>query len=161
MNPVPATITNSSVSDTERTEKQLDVFLEPAPNAGSLSLRPFSAGTLTLCRKLRLSLILGSAEDKAALSDEEKQRQITTFLFIQAAPIETVKRAAKLARQDMEAFEDQYLLDFELALPVGALTQAVEQLAAGIDHVAIAQFEAVPRENGPQGGHQETPPPNS
>ena len=161
MNPVTAAITNSVDTTTDRTEKQLDVFLEPTPHAGALSLRPFSAGTLTLCRKLRLSLILGSAEDKAALTDEEKQRQITTFLFIQAAPIETVKRAAKVARQDMEAFEDQYLLDFELALPVGALTQAVEQLAAGIDHVAVAQFEAVPRESGSGGAPKETPPPNS
>lgn len=144
----------------ERTEKQLDVFMEPAPEAGNLKLRPFSAGTLTLCRKLGLSMILGSADEKAALSDEEKQRQITAFLFIQSAPIETVKKAAKLARQDMEAFEDQYLLDFELDLPVGAMARAVEQLAAGIEMVGAAQFETVPREESP-GGRQESPPPNS
>src|SRR5207248_1500751 len=124
----------------DRTEKQLDVFVEPAPQAGSLKLRPFSAGTLTLCRKLKLTMILGSAEDKAALSDEEKQRQLTTFLFVQCAPVETVKKAAKVAREDFTAFEDQYLLDFELSLPVGAMTQAIEQLAAGIEQVGIAQF---------------------
>ena len=39
----------------ERTEKQLDVFIDPAPEAGPLKLRPFSAGTLTLCRKLGLT----------------------------------------------------------------------------------------------------------
>ena len=143
----------------DRTEKQLDVFIEPAPEAGALRLRPFSAGTLTLCRKLGLTMILGSAEDKAVLSDEEKQRQITTFLFIQAAPLETVKKAAKLAREDMAAFEDQYLLDFELNLPVGAMGQAVEQLATGIDQVGAAQFETVPREDG--GARPESPPPNS
>lgn len=130
----------------ERTEKQLDVFIEPVPEAGPLKLRPFSAGTLTLWRKLGLTMILGSADDKAALSDEEKQRQITAFLFIQSAPIETVKRAAKLAREDRGAFEDQYLLDFELNLPVGAMAKAVEQLAAGIEMIGAAQFETVPRE---------------
>ena len=143
----------------DRTEKQLDVFIEPTPEAGALRLRPFSAGTLTLCRKLGLTMILGSAEDKAVLTDEEKQRQITTFLFIQAAPLETVKKAAKLAREDMAAFEDQYLLDFELNLPVGAMAQAVEQLATGIDQVGVAQFETVPREDG--GARPESPPPNS
>ena len=143
----------------DRTEKQLDVFIEPAPEAGALRLRPFSAGTLTLCRKLGLTMILGSAEDKAVLTDEEKQRQITTFLFIQAAPLETVKKAAKLAREDMAAFEDQYLLDFELNLPVGAMAQAVEQLATGIDQVGAAQFETLPREDG--GARPESPPPNS
>lgn len=142
------------------TEKQIDVFIAPAPEAGSLKLRPFSAGTLTLCRKLGLTMILGSADDKAALSDEEKQRQITAFLFIQSAPIETVKKAVKLARQDMESFENEYLLDFELNLPVGAMAQAVEQLAAGIDQVSAAQFEAVSREES-TGGKPETPPPNS
>jgi hypothetical protein len=144
----------------DRTEKQLDVFIEPAPQAGPLKLRPFSAGTLTLCRKLGLTMILGSAEDKAALTDEEKQRQITAFLFIQCAPIETVKKAAKLAREDMAAFEDQYLLDFELNLPVGAMAQAVEHLAAGIEQVGAAQFETATREDG-TGGPAETPPPNS
>lgn len=144
----------------DRTEKQIDVFIDPSPEAGPLKLRPFSAGTLTLCRKLGLTMILGSADDKAALSDEEKQRQITAFLFIQSAPIETVKKAAKLAREDRAAFEDQYLLDFELNLPVGAMAQAVEQLAAGIDQVGAAQFEAVPRDES-TGGKPESPPPNS
>lgn len=148
------------MTSTERSEKQIDVFIEPAPEAGPLKLRPFSAGTLTLCRKLKLTMILGTAEDKAALSDEEKQRQLTTFLFLQCAPLETVKKAAKLAREDMTAFEDQYLLDFELNLPVGAMAQAVEQLASGIEHVGAAQFETVPREDG-SGGRVETPPPNS
>jgi len=143
----------------ERTEKQLDVFIEPAPQAGALKLRPFSAGTLTLCRKLKLTMILGSAEDKAALSDEEKQRQLTTFLFIQAAPIETVKNAAKLARDDIAAFEEQFLLDFELNLPVNAMTQAIEHLAAGIEQVGVAQFETLPREEA-GGGRPEKAPPN-
>lgn len=144
----------------ERTEQQLDVFIDPAPEAGALKMRPFSAGTLTLCRKLGLTMILGNADDKASLTDDEKQRQITTFLFIQSAPIETVKKAAKLAREDRTAFEDQYLLDFELNLPVGAMAQAVNQLAAGIEHVGAAQFETVPREGSP-GGREESPPPNS
>lgn len=144
----------------EHTEKQLDVFIEPTPEAGALKLRPFSAGTLTLCRKLGLTMIIGAADDKAALTDEEKQRQITAFLFIQSAPIETVKKAAKLAREDRAAFEDQYLLDFELNLPVGAMAKAVEQLAAGIEMIGAAQFETVPRDAS-SGGRQESPPPNS
>ena len=144
----------------ERTEKQLDVFIEPAPVAGPLAMRAFSAGTLTLCRKLGLTMILGGADEKAALSDEEKQRQITAFLFIQAAPIETVKKAAKLAREDRAAFEDEYLLDFELNLPVGAMAKAVEQLAAGVEGIGAAQFETIPREDG-GGGRKESPPPNS
>ena len=150
---------NEKTTTSERTEKQIDVFIDPAPEAGPLKLRPFSAGTLTLCRKLGLTMILGSADDKAVLTDEEKQRQITAFLFIQSAPIETVKKAAKLAREDRAAFEDQYLLDFELNLPVGAMAQAVEQLAAGIDQVGAAQFETIPREDGVS--RQESPPPNS
>jgi len=146
------------MTSNERTEKQIDVFIEPAPQAGMLKLRPFSAGTLTLCRKLKLSMILGSAEDKAALSDEEKQRQLTTFLFIQAAPIETVKKAAKLARENITAFEEEYLLDFELNLPVNAMTQAIEHLAAGIEQVGNAQFETLPREDAGGGRSKQAPP---
>src|SRR5687767_8854034 len=33
----------------ERTQTNLDTFLAPTSEAGALQLRPFSAGTLTLC----------------------------------------------------------------------------------------------------------------
>jgi hypothetical protein len=40
----------------ERTATNLDTFIAPAPEAGALTLRPFSAGTLTLCRALGLTM---------------------------------------------------------------------------------------------------------
>ncbi len=143
----------------ERTEKQLDIFMEPPMQVGELKMRPFSAGTLTLCRKLGLTMLLGNAEDKATLSDEEKQRQITTFLFIQCAPLDDVKRAAKLARENRAAFEDELLLNFELSLPVGAMAKAIESLAGEMDRIGAAQFETVPKE-ALSGGVAESPPPN-
>ena len=32
----------------ERTQTNIDTFIAPAPEAGGITLRPFSAGTLTI-----------------------------------------------------------------------------------------------------------------
>ena len=58
-------------------------------SAGGITLRPFSAGTLTLCRALGLTMITGATKEQIeAMSADEKQRQLTTFLFIQSQPVE-------------------------------------------------------------------------
>ena len=73
----------------ERTQANLDTFIAPAPEASGITLRPFSAGTLTLCRALGLTMVIGGdKEEVEALSADDKQRQLTTFLFIQSQPLD-------------------------------------------------------------------------
>ena len=143
----------------ERTQTNIDTFIAPATEAGGITLRPFSAGTLTICRALGLTMVVGG--DKAqveALSADEKQRQLTTFLFIQAQPVDVVKKAVKLARENHQAFEDEYLLPFELDLPVSAMFSAMQQLEENLTAIEAAQIEAITR---PSGNKKEpTPPPN-
>src|SRR5438105_6170261 len=94
----------------DRTQTNIDTFIAPVPQAGGLKLRPFSAGTLTRCRALGLTMITGASKEQLeAMSADEKQRQLTTFLFIQSQPLDVVKKAAKLARENHEHFEDEYL----------------------------------------------------
>jgi hypothetical protein len=147
------------MTDQERTLTNLDSFIAPASEAGGLKLRPFSAGTLTLCRALGLKMVTGaSKEELEALSVDEKQRQLTAFLFIQAAPLDVVKKAAKLARENRGAFEDEYLLPFELELPVEAMMEAVQQIEANVEAVAAAQIEVVAKPG--KSGKAEQSPPN-
>ena len=143
----------------ERTQTNIDTFITPATEAGGITLRPFSAGTLTICRALGLTMVVGGDKEQVeALSADDKQRQITTFLFIQSQPLDVVKKAAKLARENREAFEDEYLLPFELELPVTAMFTAMTQLEANLASIEAAQIEVVSR---PGGGKKEAqPPPN-
>ena len=143
----------------ERTETNIETFIAPATEAGGITLRPFSAGTLTLCRALGLTMVVGGDKEQvAALSADDKQRQLTTFLFIQSQPLDVVKKAAKLARENRQAFEDEYLLPFELDLPVTAMFTAMQQLEQNLTAIEAAQIEAVTR---PTGNKKEpTPPPN-
>jgi len=143
----------------ERTQTNIDTFITPATEAGGITLRPFSAGTLTLCRALGLTMVVGGAKEQvAALSADDKQRQLTTFLFIQSQPLDVVKKAAKLAREDRQAFEDEYLLPFELDLPVTAMFTAMQQLEQNLTAIEAAQIEIITR---PSGSKKEpTPPPN-
>jgi hypothetical protein len=93
-----------------------------------------------------------------ALSADDKQRQLTTFLFIQSQPLDAVKKAVKLARENRQAFEDEYLLPFELELPVTAMFTAMQQLENNLTAIEAAQIEVVTR---PSGSNKEpTPPPN-
>ena len=143
----------------ERTQTNLDTFVEPAPSAGGITLRPFSAGTLTLCRALGLTMITGASKEQLeAMSAEDKQRQLTTFLFIQSQPVELVKKAVKIARENRAAFEEEYLLPFELDLPVTAMFETMAQLEKSLVSIEAAQIEVLDR---PGGGKKEaTPPPN-
>ncbi len=144
----------------DRIQTNLDAFVEPAPTAGGVTLRPFSAGTLTLCRILGLSMITGtSKEELEALSADEKQRQLTTFLFIQSQPLDVVKKAVKAARENRAAFEEEYLLPFELELPVTAMVETMQQLEQSLSSIEAAQVEVLPR---PGGGKNDSksPPPN-
>ena len=143
----------------ERTQNNLDTFIAPAPEASGITLRPFSAGTLTLCRALGLTMVVGGDKEQIeALSADDKQRQLTTFLFIQSQPLDVVKKAVKLAREDRQAFEDEYLLPFELELPVTAMFTAMAQLENNLTAIEAALIEVVTR---PSGSKKEaTPPPN-
>ncbi len=151
---------NADSATPDRTEANLDAFIEPEPSAGGITLRPFSAGTLTLCRSLGLTMITGSGKDQIeAMSADEKQRQITTFLFIQSQPLDVVKKAVKLAREDRAAFEEQYLLPFELEMPVTAMFETMGQLEKSLVSIEAAQVEVLQR---PGGGKNDSksPPPN-
>ena len=137
----------------ERTQTNLDTFIAPAPEAGGITLRPFSAGTLTLCRALGLTMVIGGDKEQIeALSHEDKQRQLTTFLFLQSQPLDVVKKAVKLAREDRQAFEDEYLLPFELELPVTAMFTAMAQLETNLTAVEAAQIEVLSRPGGRKEG---------
>ena len=147
------------MTNDERTQTNIDTFITPATEAGGITLRPFSAGTLTICRALGLTMVVGGDKDQvAALSADDKQRQLTTFLFIQSQPLDVVKKAAMLARENRQAFEDEYLLPFELDLPVTAMFTAMQQLEQNLTAIEAAQIEAITR---PSGSKKEpTPPPN-
>jgi len=142
-----------------RTQTNIDTFITPAPEAGGITLRPFSAGTLTICRALGVTMVVGGDKEQVeALSADDKQRQLTTFLFIQSQPLDMVKKAVKLARENRQAFEDEYLLPFELELPVTAMFTAMAQLENNLTAIEAAQIEVVAR---PKGSSKEpTPPPN-
>ena len=142
-----------------RTQTNLDTFIEPASEASGITLRPFSAGTLTLCRALGLTMVVGGDKEQIeALSADDKQRQLTTFLFIQSQPLELVKKAVKLAREDRQVFDDEYLLPFELELPVTAMFTAMAQLENNLTAIEAAQIEVVARPKG--SGKEPTPPPH-
>ena len=143
----------------ERTQTNIDTFIAPEPEAGGITLRPFSAGTLTLCRALGLTMVVGGdKEQMETLSADDKQRQLTTFLFIQSQPLDVVKKAVKLARENRAAFEEEYLLPFELELPVTAMFTAMQQFEQNLTAIEAAQVEVITR---PSGSKKEpTPPPN-
>lgn len=143
----------------ERTQTNLDTFIAPVAETGGITLRQFSAGTLTICRALGLSMVVGGDKEQVeALSADDKQRQITTFLFIQSQPLDVVKKAVKLARENRQAFEDEYLLPFELELPVTAMFTAMQQLEQNLTAIEAAQIEVITRPSGSK--KESTPPPN-
>ena len=88
-------------------------FADPAETEtmiGGLRLRPFSLGTLNVCRQLELTLFL---DGEVELGDEEKQRQIVAFAWGQSAPLHEVLAALRTKTSD------EKIEEFEFGLAVG------------------------------------------
>jgi len=114
-------------------------FIKPAAQFAGLTLRPFSAGTMAIARALNLTFLTGGETAEA-----DKQEQLTILLFIQSAPIDEVKRAVQLARTNRQAFLDDCILPFSLALPVTAFPKVFAELETSLAAVSAAQFDTKP-----------------
>ena len=68
--------TDSACPASDRTQTNIDTFIAPAPEAGGITLRPFSAGTLTICRALGLTMVVGG--DKEQVEALSKKATTTT-----------------------------------------------------------------------------------
>ncbi len=67
-------------------------MIEPGERQiGGIKLRPFSYGSMQLAYLFKLSLFTGEGDTEQ--TDEEKQRQIVTFAWMQSAPIDEVVAA--------------------------------------------------------------------
>lgn len=66
-------------------------MIEPqTKDVAGIKLRPFSYGSMQLAYMLKLSLFTGEGKEEDEADDEEKQRQIVTFAWMQSAPLDEV-----------------------------------------------------------------------
>ena len=133
-------------------ESQLEnTFTEPAAHVAGLTLRPFSLGSLTICRRAKLTMLTGDAKPEE-LSDDDKQNQIVAFIFIQSQPIQDVLHAVK----DPD-FIENHILPFSMTLPLDAMPAAVAEIQRIMDAASAAYVEVQPKPD----EKPEDAPPNS
>lgn len=118
---------------------------------GGNRLRPFSLGTLNLCRQLKLTLFTDAQADET-LSDEVRQRQIAVFAWMQSAPLKEVLRAVRAG-----TWEDA-VTEFEFNLSVDTIPTLVAEIGRIATLAAAAAVEVVPK---PGGGEDKDAPPKS
>lgn len=94
-------------------------FSEGKQQIGKLTMRPFTIGTLSICRQLNLTMFIGTAE---ADSDQDYQRQIMTFAWVQSAPLADVLRCIRTGKW-MEAVEE-----FEFTIHPNQVNQIVDEI---------------------------------
>lgn len=137
--------------DDTRTQKLEAAFADPTDDEtviGSLRLRPFSLGTLNVCRQLNLTLFL---DGEVELSDEEKQRQIVAFAWAQSAPLSEVLKALRSGET-----EDR-IAEFEFRMDVGDLPELIREIQRISELAAAAAVEVAPK---PGSSGDEDAPPN-
>jgi hypothetical protein len=118
---------------------------------GELRLRPFTLGTMEICRQLGLTMFF----DGVTPQDEvERVRQVAAYLFIQSEPLDKVLRAV-----DDEDFEKKHLRVFKFRLTPAVLDAAIEMIAKNLGAVGDMVVEVEPRPL-PSGATPEDPPPN-
>jgi hypothetical protein len=140
------------MTNDDRTGKLEAAFAE-APEGdtkvGSLRMRPFSLGTLNVCRQLGLTLFL---DGEADLDDAEKQRQIVAFAWAQAAPLSEVLSALRTNTAN------EKIAEFEFGMDVGDLPALIAEIRRVSELAAAAAVEVAPK---PGASGDEDAPPNS
>ena len=115
-----------------------EAFLEPQlKHIGDFKLRPFTLGSVTLCKKLGLSQFTGEKSEEP-LDQVEQLRQVAGFLFIHCEPVEKVLRAVR----DKQTLEDE-LLRYQLQIPLAIVPQVMEEIQRVGDMTAAASVEIV------------------
>ena len=135
----------------DRNQQLESTFTQPPAEIAGLRLRPFSLGSLSICRRVKLTMLTGEA-DPQTLSDDEKQQQIVAFLFIQSQPVPDVLRAIQ-----SPDFLGEHVLPFSLGLPMEAFPQAIREIQRVIDAASAAFVEVLPKPD----DKPEDAPPNS
>ena len=135
----------------ERESQNEQTFIEPPAEIAGLTLRPFSLGSLSICRRAKLTMLTGEAKPEE-LDDDAKQQQIVAFLYIQSQPILEVLKAIK----DPE-FMGNHVLPFAMTLPLSAIPAAVAEIQRIMDAASAAYVEVQPKPD----DKPEDAPPNS
>lgn len=133
-----------------RTQKLEAAFSDPAGETtpvGGLHLRPFSLGTLNVCRQLNLTLFL---DGEAELDDDEKQRQIVAFAWVQSAPLAEVLAAL---RNDTAR---ERIAEFEFQLDLATLPELIVEIQRISELAAAAAVEVAPKPG--RSGEDDAPP---
>jgi hypothetical protein len=105
---------------------------------GNNCLRPFSLGSLNLCRQLNLTLFT-KPKGEAELSDEERQFQLTVFAWMQAAPLKDVLAAVRAG-----TWKDA-VAEFEFSLSVDTLPTLIAEISRIAMLAAAAAVEVLPK----------------
>jgi hypothetical protein len=131
-----------------------EAFLEPQiKEIGDFKLRPFTLGSVTLCKKLGLSQFTGEKTD-APMDQVEQLRQVSGFLFIHCEPVERVLRAVR----DQSKLEEE-LLRYQLQIPLSIVPEVMDEIQRVGDMTAAASVEIVEKP-ARAGANQESPPGN-
>lgn len=135
---------------TDTRSQQLEAaFAEAETTVAGLRLRPFSLGTLNLCRQLNLTLFL---DETAELTDAEKQRQLVAFAWAQSAPLHEVLAAIRTGKAM------DHIAEFEFTLSIDMLPGLLAEITRISKLAAAAAVEVAPK---PGSGIEEGAPPNS
>jgi len=153
-----------------RESKNALAFLDSIVTAGGFSLRPPGYFTVNALRTLDMKL--GKGKDVCAtLSESAMKEQVHAFLFIQAAPLDTVSRAIRfydrlvsprgdavpLSPDDAwDEFMIKFVDPFLAQIPPEGIAAAYEQLGT-LDEADAAVVDAKP----PADAGRERPDPNS
>ena len=116
--------------------KSEDILLETGNQAAGIELRPFTFGTLQLCRKLGLDIFTGereASEGEDGGFDADSLGQIQTFIWLQSQPIKDVLRAVK-----NKTWEDA-VLEFAFCLEIADM----EEIMSSINEIGDVATTAV------------------
>jgi hypothetical protein len=128
-----------------RSQENEQSFTDGTKLVAGITLRPFTIGTLSLCRQLKLSMFTGEGDG----GGQDNQRQIMAFAWAQSAPLALVLQAIRSGKW-VEAVEE-----FEFSV----LPSQINEIVNEVNRVSLAVKAAtVEVEQKPNSGTEDAPP---
>lgn len=132
-------------------------FLDSGIHVAGLKLQPLSAGILTACRKLGISLLAGTDDEKKNLTEQDKQDQLMTLVYLLAVTRDEVKKFCGSTPEARKELVDS----FSFLLPLNAIPQLTEAIQELVKQANIATVDVQPKPQPKDVDPDLVPPPNS
>lgn len=123
----------------QESKDNFDAIIDGETTIAGITLRPFTFGSMTLCRKLGLTIFTGDKDNE--LNDTDQLDQLCTFFWMQSNPVKEV-----LASVRDESWKEK-VEDFSHQIPMHEMGKLMDEITRISNLAQEAAVDVIPKDS--------------